>query len=144
MALNVWHTDEIAESSCSAKIVQLQGPRPFGKMLLLSGGDRQIEAQRRDGSISQKHEFEREALAKDVRPAQKATIDHNRRSNRSDSSTTTCRRKAFHFPAPQLELIAQEHCTGAQGHCSFCSEMKDCLGHSLAPSAPTTLGQPCS
>lgn len=67
---------------------------------------------------------------------------HDRRSNRSDSPTTPGSRKAFHFQACQLTLIAHECRTRGQALCTFCRPMKDSISRALAPSAATMLRRP--
>jgi hypothetical protein len=78
-------------------------------MLLFCGGDIQIDAQRREESISQQHQLERRRPANEATPEQKAAIGCDPRSYPHDSSTTARTRKALHFRAPKLRLTAEEY-----------------------------------
>jgi hypothetical protein len=72
------------KSSCPAETAQLCWPPTFDATFLFHGRELQIDAQRRDELISQRHKLESEGPVDETMPVQKATADRDLRSNPSN------------------------------------------------------------
>jgi hypothetical protein len=70
---------------------------------------------------------------KETTSAQKATTDHDRRSNPSASSATTRRRKGFRLQAAQAKVLAEDYRTGFEDFPEVCGGIHDRIRRPLAP-----------
>jgi hypothetical protein len=128
MARYVGHTHEIVGSSCSASISELGGSRPFDKMLLVPGGDLELNAQQCEKVIPQCYRVEREGTVKEATRAQKVVFN---------SSTTIRSRRLFRFPTAERKSITEECRIELQRLYLFMARLNTASGVRL-PKLPST------